>query len=59
MPRPKRQDRPVDRHVAIPESVDERLNEYLRDPVTGKPKPGARSRLVEKLIRKHLEEEGY
>lgn len=55
MARKKKYDRPVYRHVSIPTSLDEKVKEKIMDPVTGKPKTGAYSKLVERLLRQWVE----
>lgn len=57
MARKPKFDRPRDRHISIPTSLDNRVVEKIKDPVTGKPKTGAYSKLVERLIRQWLDEE--
>lgn len=51
MPRKKRADEPRKRHISIPESLDTEVNRLLANPITGKPKPGAFSKLIVRLLR--------
>lgn len=57
MPRPKKTDRPVYHRISLPQSVSQRLNEKIKDPVTGKPQVGKRSQIIEKLVRQWLREQ--
>lgn len=56
MPRRKRLDA-RDRHIKINKNLDERVNRLLSNPVTEKPKLGAYSQLVERLLREWADEQ--
>ena len=47
-------DRPVRWELAIPESIAIPTSLLLTDPLTGRPKKGARSNLVTQLLKEHL-----
>lgn len=51
MPYPKKTDRPKQVLVSIPTSLLVEVDLYLHDPFTGKPRYGARSKLIERLLR--------
>ncbi len=48
-------DRPVDWKISIPESLAATVSLILSDPLTGRPKHGARSRIIVGLLREWLE----
>lgn len=50
----KRKDRPVEKMVNFPQSVVDRVNEQLNDPLTGRPSYGAWSQLITSLLNKWL-----
>lgn len=50
-------DRPENWKLSLPQSVTAPINLLLSDPLTGLPKYGARSRLVERLLREWLEKQ--
>ena len=50
----KRKDRPVEKMVNFPQSVVDRVNEQLKDPLTGRPSYGAWSHLIVSLLNKWL-----
>lgn len=54
MPGKPRTDRPTEWKVSIPSSVAAEIELRLTDPLTGKPKHGARARLVTQLLRSWL-----
>lgn len=47
-----------DRHVYIPQSIHDQVEEALADPVTGKAPKGSFSTLVTQLLREWLEGQG-
>lgn len=49
-------DRPVDWKLSIPTSVAAPVSLLLSDPLTGRPKHGARSRLVTRLLREWVQQ---
>jgi len=57
MGRKKLSDRPVDRHFNIPMSIAVKVDLLLADPLTGKPKHGAWSTLVTRLLNDWLEKQ--
>lgn len=52
----KHTDRPVEWKISIPESIAAPVELLLLDPVSGKPKHGARAKLITQLLSKWLEE---
>lgn len=48
-------DRPVDWKISLPTSITAPVSLLLSDPMTGRPKHGARSKLIAKLLRDWLE----
>lgn len=50
----KRQDRPVKKNLAFPQSIVERVDEQLNDPLTNRPTFGSWSALVIALLAKWL-----
>lgn len=57
MPRKPLTDRPTEWKLSIPSSLAARIELRLVDPLTGKPKHGARSRLVNELLRAWLSQQ--
>lgn len=55
--RPKT-DPPVKWKVSVPTSVANAINSLLVDPLLDEPAFGERSKLIEKLLRRHLKEQG-
>jgi len=45
----------IDRHIRLDQDLDAEVKEHLSDPVTGKLKQGAYSKLVERLLREHIQ----
>lgn len=54
--RPRKIDRPVEWKVYVPSSVANVVDLLMLDPVTGNIRKGARSALVEELLRRWVEE---
>lgn len=50
----KRSDRPIKKNINIPESIVQRVDEQLIDPLSGKPEFAAYSRLITSLLAKWL-----
>lgn len=50
----KQADRPEDWKISLPRSITAPVSLLLADPLTGRPKYGARSRLIERLLREWL-----
>lgn len=57
MPRKQHHDPPVELRANIPKSLHDRIQEQLKDPVTGKTMYGAQGKLVQRLLREWLEGE--
>lgn len=55
MPRKKLADPPVEIHISLPSSIVARLEILLADPLTGKPRYGARARLINRLVNDWIE----
>lgn len=55
----KNTDRPVFWNLSLPTSVIAPVELLLSDPMTGKPKHGARAKLVAQLLREWLEKQGF
>lgn len=51
-------DRPKEWKLRIPTSVADAISDLIKDPLTGEPPLGARSKLTERLYRKYLKENG-
>jgi len=58
MPRRKLADPPIELHLSLPSSLVKSVDERLIDPVRGKPRYAARSKLIQHLLIKWLEEKG-
>lgn len=58
MPRPANVDRPVEKNISIPESLHTRVELLLFSEIEGRVPHGAWSRLVQGLLRAHLESLG-
>lgn len=54
MGRKRHYDPPVEFRAKIPQSLHERVQEELADPVTGKPSYGSQSKLLQRLLREWL-----
>jgi len=54
MPRPRKVDRPIDKKLSIRTSIVEEIDSQLADPLTGKPRYGAWTELVESLLMKWM-----
>jgi hypothetical protein len=54
MPRPRKVDRPIDKKLSIRTSIVEEIDAQLADPLTGKPRYGAWTELVESLLQKWM-----
>ena len=50
MPRPRLVDRPMDKRLTLRTSVVKEIDSQLADPLTGKPRYGAWTELVESLL---------
>lgn len=50
-------DRPSEWKLSLPSSITAPVELILSDPLTGRPKHGARARLVAKLLKEWLEEQ--
>lgn len=54
MPRPRLIDRPIDKKLSIRTSIVKEIDNQLADPLTGKPKYGAWTDLVEALLQQWM-----
>ncbi len=52
MPRPRLVDRPIDKKLSLRTSIVKEIDSQLADPLTGKPRYGAWTELVESLLQK-------
>ncbi|KKN12379.1 hypothetical protein LCGC14_1016900 [marine sediment metagenome] len=52
MPRPRLVDRPIDKKLSLRTSIVKEIDSQLADPLTGKPRYGAWTELVESLLHK-------
>ena len=50
-------DRPTEWKLSLPSSVASEVALFLADPLTGRPRHGARAQLVTQLLRRWLEEQ--
>ncbi|KKL46545.1 hypothetical protein LCGC14_2344530 [marine sediment metagenome] len=50
MPRPRLVDRPLDKKLSLRTSIVKEVDSQLADPLTGKPRYGAWTELVESLL---------
>jgi len=58
MPRPKKVDRPIDKHLRLPQSVVAPTETLLYSEVEGRVPHGAWQELVERLLRDWLSKQG-
>ncbi len=49
--RPQLSDPPIEWKISLPSSVAAQIELHLLDPLSGKPKHGARSKLITRLLR--------